>query len=325
MVVRVGRGLMPIQVIALTMKSLGFIVIKKGLDVLRQAFESIRSVLAIVAEPRMGRFPRSAGRVSRIAILGTGPSLRDTFRDLDPAALANVALMSVNEGYKAEHFVTLKPSYHLIADPIYWDEASYNEHARPLVAALAHANWDITLFMPSRSRGSRIHAALTAANTTVVFYRRNAIKGLPVFEYLAFSAMLGMPKPQNVLVAGISVALWMGFEEVGIAGADHTWHQDIELSDENILMVRQMHSYDDRVDRKPFLKPSGVRNSLLHKPLSVCDTFSVREIFLAWAIVHESYEKLRAIAKRSGVHVWNCSSTTFIDAFERKSFHEFVG
>jgi len=293
-------------------------------EVLRRTVESVFSALAIIVEPGVGRIRPPPRRVDRIAILGTGPSLRETFRDFDPANLSQVALMSVNEGYKAEDFSALKPSYHLIADPVYWDESSYDEHGRPLVASLAGAQWQITLFMPSRSRGSRLHSALTEAKANVLFFRSTAIKGLPWFEYFAFIAKLGMPRPQNVLVAAISVALWMGYGEVAIVGADHTWHREIELSDANVLLVRQVHSYDSEVEWKPFLKPSGISRTLLRKPLSASDTFSVREIFLAWAVVHESYEKLHTIARRSGAHVWNCSSTTFIDAFERKSFREFV-
>jgi hypothetical protein len=306
------------------MKCFGFVLVSRALNALRRAVETVYSLVAIIAEPSMGRFRPPPRSVDRILVLGTGPSLRETFRDLDPNALADVALMSVNEGYKAKDFASLKPSYHLIADPIYWDEVSYGEYALPLVAALAQAKWSITLFIPSRARGSRLHDALTDAKANVLFYRSTAISGLALFEYFAFNAMLGMPRPQNVLVAGISVALWMGFKQVGIVGADHTWHKEIELNSKNVLMVRQVHSYDSGVEWKPFLKPSGVSNSLLHKPLSVSDTFSAREIFLAWAMVHESYEKLQVIAKRSGAHIWNCSSTTFIDAFERKPFREFI-
>jgi len=314
----------PAQVNTLKIKEFGIAAIRGCKNVLGRTLETVFSALAIVAEPGICRFQPPPRHVERIAILGTGPSLRETFRDIDPADLGEVAMMSVNEGYRAEDFSILKPSYHLIADPVYWDDGSYDEHGRPLVAALAAAQWEITLFMPSRSRGSRFHAALTEAKANVLFFRSTAIKGLPLFEYFAFIAKLGMPRPQNVLVAAISVALWMGYGEVAIVGADHTWHREIELSDANVLMVRQVHSYDSAVEWKPFLKPSGISNTILRKPLSASDTFSVREIFLAWAVVHESYEKLHAIARRSGAQVWNCSSTTFIDAFKRKPFREFV-
>jgi hypothetical protein len=298
--------------------------IKQSAEGLRQSFDSIVSILRIITDLRVSNFSSELPLNERLAILGTGPSLLDSFRDIGADVPVGVSIMTVNEGFKAANFATLKPSHHVIADPIYWDSDSYSEYAHPLVLAISDAKWSITLYLPSKARGSRLHDELKKTNSRTVFYRDTPFKGLSILEYLAFRSKLGMPKPQNVLVAAISVGLWLGFSHIAIVGADHTWHRELEVSDSNVLTVRQIHSYDGNVDRKPFLKPSGVGKSLAGKPITKRDTFSVREIFMAWSIVHESYEKLEQIARRQGAHIWNCSSTTFIDAFERKSFREFL-
>lgn len=294
--------------------------------VARSCADIASSVVSLVRlahdfSPQRCRIPTRLGE--RLVILGAGPSLRQTLGQVKPSFASDIVFLSVNDLYRDESFCTLRPAFHVIADPIYWDDDTYGEYAEPLSRALRAAEWSITLFMPLRAKKSRLHDALTGSNVHVAFYRTTPIKGLPTLEYLIFRARLGIPKTQNVLVAALAIALWMNFRSIALIGADHTWHRDLSLNQQNVLMTGEFHSYGSGSQR-PFLKPSGVGKSLARRTLGSADVFTMREIFLAWATVHESYEKLARIARRQDARITNCSAVTFIDAFERTEFAGFI-
>src|SRR5258708_40122132 len=100
--------------------------IKGSAEGLRQSFDSIVSILRIITDFRVSNFSSELPRDERLAILGTGPSLLDSFRDIGADVPVGVSIMTVNEGFKAANLATLKPSHHVIADPIYWDYDSYS-------------------------------------------------------------------------------------------------------------------------------------------------------------------------------------------------------
>jgi hypothetical protein len=290
----------------------------------REVWFSLVSTARIIAElslyrPRMPTLQRR-----KLIILGAGPSLTQSLDEVELDRLRDFEFMSVNNYYKASSFRELRPGFHVVADPTYWDDSSYGEYTAPLVAALLSADWDIRLFLPLRSRHSRLHRALIESKIRFTFYRTTPIRGFPLLEYFAFKLMFGMPRAQNVLIAALSIGLWLDFDTICLIGADHSWHQEIELSPANILMVRQLHSYDGAVERRPFLKPSGVVKALSKQEVSRHDVFTVKEIFLAWAAMHESYEQLSKIAERKGAKIFNSSALTFIDAFDRLAFADFV-
>ena len=133
-----------------------------------------------------------------------------------------------------------------------------------------------------------------------------------------------MPRPQNVLVSALAVGLWLGFREIGLTGADHNWHTELELGADNVLYVEQAHSYDAHIRRLPFLKPEGRSKELAGEPVTRADMFSIREIFLAWSVLHSSYEKIDRIARRHVASIRNCSASTFIDAFDRMDLSQFL-
>lgn len=261
---------------------------------------------------------------TKLLILGTGPSLMASLEGVALRNADNLAIMSVNDYPLDGSFEVARPRYHVIADPAYWDNDSHKLHAAPLISALTAAAWPITLFLPTRARGSRLHKELIAAKRDICFYSPTSVMGFPLFEFTFFKLHVGMPKPQNVLVAAIAIALWMGVREVCLVGADHDWHREIFVDDHNALMTIPRHSYQAEDASVPFLKPTGVRRSLLGQQLRAGDIFTMREIFLAWAAVHDSYERLNRIAKRMHAKIINASARSFIDAFERRPLQAFL-
>jgi hypothetical protein len=234
----------------------------------------------------------------------------------------DVDVLCVNEFYKEQSFRFLRPRLLAIADPAYWDDRCYGEYGGPLVAALADVDWECTLLLPKRARGTQLHRGLAQRSVKFEWFSTASVRGFAWFERALFGAKLGMPRAQNVLVAAIALGMWAGYRRIAILGADHTWHQEIDVDDDNLLLTSARHNYSATVNRKPFLKPHGIWKFREGKPLTRADVFSVREILLAWAAMHDSYERLAAIASRRGVHVVNSSTVSFIDAFERRPLRE---
>jgi hypothetical protein len=260
----------------------------------------------------------------RLVIFGTGPTLRETLTDIDPKECGDTDFMSVNEGYRDYSFTKFKPIYHVLADPIYWDPASAATYVTPLIAALDRSDWPVTVLLPLRAKGSVLHATLASRKAHITFYRSTTISGFHLFQYAAFLHRLGMPRVQNVLVAAISLGAWMQYPEIAVLGADHSWHETIVVNDRNIVCVRQLHSYENECAETPFLKPEGVGRSLSNKPLLKSDVFNMAEIFTAWSLVYESYYQLNLLTARLKCSVYNCSGKSFIDAFQRKPFKQFL-
>jgi hypothetical protein len=169
-----------------------------------------------------------------------------------------------------------------------------------------------------------LHRTLLASTVAVKFYRMSPVAGFPSFQYAMFKLQLGMPKAQNVLVAAVALGLWMRYRNVALLGADHSWHQTIALDVNNVVCVRQLHSYGEPPTDTPFLKPSGVSSNLTQRPLKRDDIFRMSELFAAWATVHRSYEQLGVLATRLGSAVYNCSDVSFIDEFPRIPLSNFL-
>jgi hypothetical protein len=293
-------------------------------DLVQKGVYSAASMARIAAfgAPARPRFPERRG--DKLLIMGSGPSLRESLRNLAPDSLRDVDLLCVNDFYKEQDFALLRPRLFVIADPAYWDDRCFGEYGGPLIAALAKIDWEFTLLVPKRARATHLHRALVQHRVNFEWFTTAAVRGFGWLESALFGAKLGMPRPQNVLVAAIALGLWAGYRDIAVIGADHSWHQEIDVDDDNMLLTSARHNYTSAVTRKPFLKPHGIWKFREGRQLTRTDVFSMREILLAWAAMHDSYERLVALAARRDVHIFNSSAVSFIDAFERRPLADFL-
>lgn len=236
-----------------------------------------------------------------------------------PRPTPSLAYATVNDFFRDPHFKALRPRYHVIADPVYWYDDCLEAYGAPVVEALASADWDCTLFLPRRASGSRLHSELVKRGVEYVFCPVAPLEGFTAFRRLMFRLRLAAPRAQNVLVATVAIALWMEVRDIYIFGADHSWHREITVADDNVVVHAGAHSYDLKEERKPFWKPEGLRKVLNGLPTERADCFTISELFLAWSRVHRSYEMLADLANARGARVRNATQDSFIDAFERAS------
>lgn len=233
--------------------------------------------------------------------MGNGPSLADTMRQCRPALEAN-ALMAVNFAANADEFYQLRPQYYVLADPHFFTAG--NENVMRLQKNLAtRVDWDITLFLPARGCA----ASFVTGNPHISVRTFNAVgvEGFEWLENMAFSSGRGMPRPRNVLIPAIMIGIWLGYRDIYLAGADHSWMRTLEVNELNEVISVQPHFY--REDEREQKRVASVyRNVRLH------------EVIHSFYVAFKSYFTIRRYADRRGVRIYNSTPGSFIDAFPRR-------
>ncbi len=271
-------------------------------------WQTLLSIVKILLKSRKCPSCKQLPDSTDLVVLANGPSLNNTItahRDF----LTGQSLWAVNHAVQSDAFVSLQPQYYLLADPLFW---LVPEICNNTFKALAErVTWAMTLFMPTRANSSKEWSMLLAANThiTVVQYNSTPVEGFQWFTNCVYRKGWGMPRPHNVLIASLAVALRMPFKTIYIAGADHSWLPEISVNDNNEVLMHQKHYYDTNTSR-----PATVRNEDL-------STARLHTILGHMATAFRSYWILRDFAQAQHIEVLNITPNSYIDAFPRYSPH----
>lgn len=240
-----------------------------------------------------------------VVIMGNGPSLADTIRDYS-ATLAALPLLAVNFAANTPEFRKLRPRYYVLADPHFF-QSTVNENVARLIYNIKSVDWAMTLFLPFEARKSG--AEMGSENVKVEYYNAVGIEGFDWLENAAYKSGRGMPRPRNVLIPSIMVAMKMGFKTIYVAGADHSWTKTLSVNDRNEVVSVQPHFYKD--DEKEVRR---IRTDYLRYPL--------HQILYSFYVAFKSYFTIQRYAEHSGIMVLNVTPDSFIDAFPRATLDE---
>lgn len=261
--------------------------------------DSLISIVRIATSSRKGKSVSATPQEEPLVIMGNGPSLRDTIAS-HAATLRRLPAMAVNFAANTPEFGELKPEYYVLADP-HFANTSDPEIGR-LIDSINSVSHPMTLLLPHGFDAS----VFTGANLTVRHFPAVAAEGLRPLRDAAIKGRLGMPRPRNVLVCAIMCGIWLGFREIYISGADHTWTRTLSVNDRNEVVSIQPHFYSDS-DAEKERVTSVYRNVRLH------------EILDSFRIAFKAYHDIADYASRHGIAVYNSTPGSFIDAFERRS------
>lgn len=265
---------------------------------------SIKSIVKILLKTRRCGVSSVAGADS-VVIMGNGPSLADTIRDYS-ATLAALPLLAVNFAANTPEFRKLRPRYYVLADPHFF-QSTVNENVTRLIYNIKSVDWAMTLFLPFEARKSG--AEMGSENVKVEYYNAVGIEGFDWLENAAYKSGRGMPRPRNVLIPSIMVAMKMGFKTIYLAGADHSWTKTLSVNDRNEVVSIQPHFYKD--DEKEVRR---IRTDYLRYPL--------HQILYSFYVAFKSYFTIQRYAEHSGIMVLNVTPDSFIDAFPRATLDE---
>lgn len=243
---------------------------------------------------------RPSRQTTPLIILGNGPSLRRNL-DTDLELLQQSHTLAVNFAANTPEFALIRPDYYVLADPHFFTNPD-DPNVRCLICSLQNVEWELTLFIPATA----IIPEALVANPHITVKRFNfiAAEGFGAFEDFAFRHHLGMPRPRNVLIPSIMLGIWMGYTEIYILGADHSWIKTLSVDEDNRVVSIQPHFY--REDER---EANRIKKAYLNLPLhSLLDSFR---------IAFQSYHRIQAYASRHGVKIFNSTPDSFIDAFQR--------
>ncbi|MBR5437056.1 MAG: hypothetical protein IK120_09395 [Muribaculaceae bacterium] len=265
--------------------------------------QSTKSIVKIALSSHHCRIT-AAENPDNIIILGNGPSLADTIRDFSPQ-LAATPTLAVNFAANTPEFRQLRPRYYVLADPHFF--ASGNENVDRLIANINAVDWTMTLFLPFVAKGAS--SKINSEKVKIEYYNAIGVEGFQWLENAAFKSGRGMPRPRNVLIPSIMIALKMGYKNVWVAGADHSWTKTLSVNERNEVVSIQPHFYkeDEKEERR-------IRTDYLRYPL--------HQILYSFYVAFRSYFTIQRYAESRDVKIFNVTPDSFIDAFPRASLNE---
>lgn len=270
-------------------------IFDRGAEVVKNVSLSLKSLVKCGLMSHRVKYKKADGE--SIIILGNGPSLNETIAAYSEK-LTQSDLLAVNFAANTPVFSRFRPRYYVLADPHFF--SSEEPNVLTLRANLNAVDWPMTLFLPFGSKMPQID------NPNIVVERFNMI-GVEGFESVSnsiYKSRRGMPRPRNVLIPSIMIALWLGYKKIFIAGADHTWTKTLAVSDANEVISVQPHFYnDDKAE--------------LSRTATVYKNVRIHEILESFSIAFKAYHAIARYARRVGVKIYNVTPGSFIDAFER--------
>jgi hypothetical protein len=279
---------------------------KKSSSFLSQCSNTFISLLKIFVRSKPGlKLPQTDQKTC--IILGNGPSLNDSLKK-HPDFLNKHSLICVNAFSLSDEFVKLQPEYYVILDPSFW--VGTNDFFSGVMNGIAKkTTWKLHLLIPYSARSSRFLSVIEEnKNIQIHYFNYTVFKGFTSVANWFYKKNLAMPQSQNVLVASIFLSVNIGFKEIYILGADHTWHESLHVNDDNILCIKDVHFYENgtEIRYKPFF--SSVEKNKTHR---------VDEIFAIWAKTFYGYIAVNNYASHRKAVIYNASEVSFIDAFKR--------
>ena len=261
---------------------------------------TLKSLVKIALQSRRPTVSRVAGREESLSVMGNGPSLNDTMRD-NAQSLARHRLMAVNFAANVPQFYELRPDFYVIVDPVFFRELE-NANVKLLWANLSErVDWPMRLLVPVKAK---VPVALPG-NIVVERFNPVGVEGFRAFEHAAYRTGLGMPRPRNVLIPAIMAGMMLGFRNIYITGADHSWTKTLSVTDDNTVVSVQPHFYADN-------------NAEHERVASVYKNIRLHEIMYSFYVAFRSYFTVASYAKSRGVNIYNSTPGSFIDAFERR-------
>lgn len=261
---------------------------------------SLKSAAKIVLQSKRCGIRAHAPEIGdSLVILANGPSLRDTIREKNDV-LRHMPCMAVNFAANAPEFFDIKPLFYVLADPHFFNSSEPN--VAKLWQNLCSAPWPLTLYVPFRFAKN---AALKAPHLNIETFNAVGAEGFDSLCHAAFRSGRAMPRPRNVLIAAIMIAIKAGFRTIWLTGADHSWLHTIDVNDHNEVVSIQPHFYTD--DKRELARStSEYRGYRLH------------DILESFTVAFRSYHQIARFARAQGVEIYNATPGSFIDAFDRR-------
>lgn len=265
---------------------------------------SIASLLKVMLLSKRVASSRPVDKSRHVIVLGNGPSLRTTIADHRDFLMSRDRI-AVNFAANAPEFFELQPTGYVLADPHFFDGISTDPNVARLWDNIRSTRWPMTLFLPVNRKEFVTEMRLSdIPHLTISYYNLTPVEGCKSLSHKLFNLGLGMPRPRNVLIPSIMLAIREGYGTIYIAGADHSWTRTLWVDEDNRVVSIQPHFYQDNEEEKKRVA-TEYHNYPLHQIL--------QSLYIAF----RSYFDIADYAKTKGIDILNITPDSFIDAFPR--------
>lgn len=277
-------------------------MIKKSTEILSKTVASLGSLIKVCILSRRTKRCVKSDPNREIVVLGNGPSLRQTIAD-NRNFLVSRDRLAVNFAANTPEFFDLRPTSYVLADPHFFNSFATDVNVERLWQNLKSIDWDMTLFLPVTQKVF-VQKMSLSDKIKVSYYNLTPIEGFRSVNRRIFNAGLGMPRPRNVLIPSIMLAIREGYGKIYVAGADHSWTQTLWVDERNRVVSVQPHFYEDN-DAEKKRVATEYHNYPLHQIL--------QSLYIAF----RSYFDIANYAASRNVKIYNITPESFIDAFPR--------
>ncbi|MFM6948035.1 MAG: hypothetical protein ACKOWQ_03380 [Aquirufa sp.] len=243
-------------------------------------------------------------------ILGNGPSVNATI-EKDLEKVQQMFTICVNHFGSTDPYEVIQPKMYMLLDPLFKD-SNYELGQKLIDNILQKTTWPLIVYMPQDFKHSTemLQRLKSNPNIQVYFFNYTIVNGFERLNQYFFQKGWGMIQSQNILVCAIFQALQLGFRKIYITGADHTWHENMRVSDlDNSLLLNDTHFYGAKdINLSTRFAPKPTVESQL-----AVQFLSLHKVFLG-------HQKNAQLAKDRGIRIINVSQHSNIDVYERGGF-----
>jgi hypothetical protein len=244
-----------------------------------------------------------------LIILGNGPSLKYSLREHENY-FKNKDIMCVNGFALSEYYKILKPKYYVLSAPQFWrknpTDANISFRESVFEKIRNDTDWELNIFISLAAKKSKYWKAqfITKPNIKIYYYNHATVEGFQFFTHFIFRNNLGMMRQHNVLVPGIFSGINMNYKKIIIFGADHSWHEELTIDENNTVKINHEHFYDQGKVILPMFKFGG-------------SEFKIHDMFYKWYLAFKGYFLLNEYAISKKTTILNASKKSYIDAFKK--------
>ncbi len=249
-----------------------------------------------------------------LIILGNGPSLLDSMTQFEDILKERDCIV-VNHFCETDYYTQIKPRFYLLADPAYFgDIDTYADWLKIKIQRftdvfLRKTTWNVSLILPSFAFGSKFVECISQNSFIHVFYYNtdNMNNDDKYTKFELWDKNLIAPPAQTCLNTCVWLGIFLRYKSLYLIGADTSWIELLRVDQEtNELYTIDSHFYGTK-KMVLYADVEGKVPQKLHENLNCIS----RALSLYW--------DLRNYSDFAGVNVYNASSYSLIDAFERKT------
>lgn len=230
----------------------------------------------------------------RCFILGNGPSLFD----IDLSLLKNEITFTVNDLYYKDDFSKINTNYHVFSDPYYY------KNLEEVVKRLMEKSKPSGIFFEGSKRKDMTNTNIEKEYPLFYFYNGIEIEDL---QFVTPDLCKLLPYYCTVVQSALSIAIYMGFQEIYLLGCDCT----------GIL------NYIDRV-KKGEIKNYAYQLPESEKVKQQSISISSEHMFFEWYHIFKSYRLLNVFMKKNDIKLINLTESGILDSIEKGNIKDVI-